>query len=349
MRTLSAGAFGPGPRRAKAFFLGGAALALAVLAPAWAATAPEQPAPKLEKDIAYRKTPDGQELKLDFIRPASGEGPFPLVIWLHGGGWRTGDRKEYHPEMSGMAKLGWAGATVEYRLAPKHKHPAQIEDARMALAFLRANAKKYNIDADRIAVAGRSAGGHLALLLGLAPDENGKSAPGIRAVVNFFGITDLSGWRINAEGEKVMRQFSPAGLDGIIKDFLGTSDRKAAVTAEASPVTHVRKGSPAVLTLHGSVDKIVPVQQAQALHEALRQAGVPEKLVVLDGKGHGFDHDDAEHGFGPKGPSRAVSEMIEFLNRHARQTPESGAPDSAPIGGGEKDSGASEGKGMDNR
>ena len=277
----------------------------------WAVAAAQKASDtKLEKDIVYGKTPDGQELKLDFIRPTSGEGPFPLIIWLHGGGWRVGDRKDYHPEMSEMAKLGWAGATVQYRFAPKHKYPAQIEDVRMALAFLRTNAKTYNVDADRIAVVGRSAGGHLALLLGLAPDEGGKTAPGVRAVVNFFGPTDLRSWRIDDDGEKVMRQFSPTGLDGVIKDFLGTVDRKAAVMAEASPVTHVRKGSPAVLSLHGSADNIVPVQQAQALHQALKKVGVAEKLVVYDGGGHPLS---AEH------TRKATLEMVEFLNQHVKQ------------------------------
>jgi acetyl esterase/lipase len=221
--------------------------------------------------------------------------------------------------MLGMAKLGWAGAAVQYRLAPKHKYPAQIEDVRMALAFLRTNAKKYNIDADRIAAVGRSAGGHLGLLLGLAPDENGKTAPGVRAVVNFFGPTDLGSWRINDEGEKVMRQFSPAGLDGIIKDFLGTTDRNAAVTAQAAPITYVRKGSPAVLSLYGSADNIVPLQQAQVLHEALKKAGVTEKMVVYEGKGHGFDYDDAGHGFDAKHPGKAALEMVEFLNQYVKQ------------------------------
>jgi len=160
----------------------------------------------------------------------------------------------------------------------------------------------------------------LALLLGLAPDEGGKIVPGIRAVVNFFGPTDLSSWRINDEGEKVMRQFSPTGLDGVIKDFLGTADRKAAVTAQASPITYVRKGNPAVLSLYGSADNIVPVQQAQVLHQALKKAGVAEKLVVVDGKGHGFDYDDAGHGFDAKRPGKAALEMVEFLNQYVKQT-----------------------------
>jgi acetyl esterase/lipase len=249
-------------------------------------------------------------LKLDFIRPTTAEGPFPLIIWLHGGGWRMGDRKDCHPGMPGMAKLGWSGAAVQYRFAPKHKYPAQIEDVRMALAFLRTNAKKYKIDADRIAVVGGSAGGHLALLLGLAPDKDGNVTPGVRAVVSLAGPTDFRSWRIGDEGEKVMRQLIPTGLDGMIKDFLGTADRKAPVMAEASPITHVRMGNPAVLSLQGSADNLVPVQQAQDLHKALKKAGVTEKLVVYDGGGHSLS---GEH------LGKAALEMIEFLNQNVKR------------------------------
>jgi inosine-uridine nucleoside N-ribohydrolase/acetyl esterase/lipase len=276
-----------------------------------AATAQQPADPKLEKDIVYGKAPDGAELKLDYIRPTSGEGPFPLIILLHGGGWRMGDRKDYHQGMPGMAKLGWAAATVQYRFAPKHRYPAQIEDVRMALAFLRAHAKKYDIDADRIAVVGGSAGGHLALMLGLSPDKDGKTAPGVRAVVSFAGPTDFRSWRIDEGGEKVLRTVVPGGWAGMVGDLLGTTDRTAPVMAEASPITHVRKGNPAVLSIQGSADNLVPVQQGQALHQALKRAGVTEKLVVFDGGGHGLGGEHA---------TKAILEMRAFLNKHVRET-----------------------------
>lgn len=267
------------------------------------------PAARLEKDIVYGKAPDGTELKLDFARPISGPGPFPLIIWLHGGGWRQGDRKDYHSGVRGFAKLGWAGATVQYRFAPKHKFPAQIDDVRMALAFLRAHAKEYNLDPERIAVTGGSAGGHLALLLGLAPDKDGQFAPGIRAVVSYAGPTDFRSWHIDEGGEKVLRSVVPGGWAEMIADLLGTTDRTAPIMAEVSPLTYVRKGNPAVLSLQGSADNLCPPQQAELLHAALKKAGVTEKLVIYEGAGHGLN---GEHG------RKALVEMAAFLNKHVK-------------------------------
>jgi len=261
---------------------------------------------QIEKGIIYRKTTEGEELKLDLCRPTSGKGPFPLIILLHGGGWRAGDRSEFYSGMPGMAKLGWECAAIQYRLAPKHKYPAQIEDVRSAVAFLRANAKKYNIDADRIGVVGGSAGGHLALLLALAPDKEGKPAAGIRAVVSLAGPTDFSTWHVGNDGKK---ELTEKELDGLIADFLGTADRTAAVMKEASPVTYVRKGNPPVLSLQGAQDTAVPPQQAQELHRALKQAGVTEKLVIYDGEGHGLKGENA---------NKSSLEMMEFLKQNFR-------------------------------
>ncbi len=269
--------------------------------------------PKIEKDIVYGKTADDEELKLDMAHPPSGEGPFPLIIFLHGGGWRMGDRSEYHEGLRGFAKLGWVGATIQYRFAPKYKFPAQIDDVRMALAFLRANAKKYNLDPNRIGVVGGSAGGHLSLLLGLSKDKDGKPAPGVRAVVNMSGPADFRTWRIGEDGEKALRGATGRDLNGMIEDFLGTSDRKSRVIAEVSPITHVRKGNPAaVLTLHGSADPLAPVQHSKDLHQALKQAGVTEKLVVLEGEGHGFEGEQKV---------KAILEMVDFLDRYVKKAP----------------------------
>ena len=265
--------------------------------------------PTIEKDIVFGKAA-GEEMKLDLVRGPAEQAPAPLIIWLHGGGWRHGDRKDYHEGMVGFGKQGWAGATVQYRFAPKHKFPAQIDDVRMALAFLRANAKEYNIDPDRIAVVGASAGGHLALLLGSAPGKDGKLAPGVRAVVSYGGPTDFRTWRLDEGGEKVLRTVVPGGWEEMVKDLLGTTDRKAAILAEASPITHVRKGNPAVLSLQGSADNLCPVQQANDFHAALKKAGVTEKLVVFEGEGHGLTGKHA---------TKAILEMIAFLNQHVKE------------------------------
>ncbi|MGH8613250.1 MAG: alpha/beta hydrolase fold domain-containing protein, partial [Gammaproteobacteria bacterium] len=145
--------------------------------------------PELRKDVVYRQV-DGEALKLDLVQPPKDGGPFPLVIWIHGGAWRIGDRKDNHEGMRDLAKLGYASASVQYRFAPKYKFPAQLDDVRAALAFLRAHAKEYNIDPARIGVCGGSAGGQLALLLGLAHTNGDGQTNAVRAVVNFYGPTD---------------------------------------------------------------------------------------------------------------------------------------------------------------
>lgn len=279
---------------------------------ACSAAAPLQsaaPAPKLEKNIVYG-SPGGENLMFDFTRPTTGNGPFPLIIWLHGGGWRQGNRSDYHEGMLGFAKLGYAGATLQYRFAPKHKFPAQIEDLRMALAFLRANAVKYKLDPNRIGVVGASAGGHLGLLLGLAPESSGQPSPGIRAVVSYGGPAHFPSWRIGAEAEKFLRDGVGAnGLDGLLADFLGTADRNAPIMTIVSPAVHASKGDPAVLSLQGGADPLSPPQQALVLHTALRNAGVVEKVVVYPGGGHGLEGDQA---------GQSIVEMLNFLNTHVR-------------------------------
>jgi acetyl esterase/lipase len=277
-------------------------LALAGVVPARAQDVP------IQKDIVYGKA-GGEELKLDLARPAKGEGPFPLVVCLHGGAWQLGHRSAQHPRLRLLAGHGYVAATVGYRLAPKHPFPAQIEDARAAVRFLRAHAKDYNIDPSRVAAVGDSAGGHLALLLGLmdAKDDPPSKA---QAVVNYFGPTDLRTWSATPQGDAILKA-AVKGKDtnALLKDLLGTTDRKAAVTAKASPLTYVDAKDPPVLTFQGTADPLVPAEQAKALHEALKKAGVVERLVLLEGAGHGWGGKDKE---------RTDRLMLEFLDKHLK-------------------------------
>ncbi len=272
----------------------------------------QEGAPEIRKNVVYHQV-GGEALKLDLIEPISGNGPFPLIIWIHGGAWEIGDRKDNHKGMMGFAKLGYAGASVQYRFAPKCKFPAQLDDVRAALAFLRAHAREYNIDPHRIGVCGGSAGGQLALLLGLAQsDENGQ-ANAIRAVVNFYGPTDFHSFTVPEQGEALFRKGFGKNLNGILEDFLGTSDRNAAIMAEASPVTYVRADSPPVLTIHGAADVIVPITQAELLHAALKKSGVTEKLMVIEKGGHGLEDWPDEK----RNP--AFVAMLEFLDAHVKR------------------------------
>lgn len=264
--------------------------------------------PKVRIDIVYA-TVDKQALKLDLVQPA-GDGPFPLVLWFHGGGYQAGQREDNLGAMLALAKEGYAGASIEYRLAPKHKWPAPLEDSRAALAFCRDKAKEFRIDPDRVAAAGASAGGHLALMLGLAPRQGKPAGP--RAVINIFGPSDFRTLAPTEYGEAILRQVLGKDMNGILLDLLGTSDRKAKIMAEASPITYVAKDNPPVLTLHGSADPLCPLAQSKTLHEALKKVGVAEKLVVIEGGGH-----DAEWLAGKN--ERVNHAMIEFLDRHLKR------------------------------
>lgn len=264
---------------------------------------------EVQQDIVYANA-SGTELKLDMVQP-KGDGPFPLIIWIHGGAWQIGDRKDCHESMIGFARLGYVGAAVQYRFAPKYKYPAQLEDVQAALAFLRKNAKIYKIDPERIGVVGGSAGAQLALLLGLAK-KDGKPS-GVKAIVNFSGPTDFPKWTIPEEGEAQFRKGFHKDLNGMLADFLGTSDRNAKIMAEASPVTYVGKDSPPVLTIHGAADVLVPVTQAQLLHDALKKAGVTETLMVVEGVGH-------EYGKWPAEKSKATFvAMMAFVDKHLQK------------------------------
>lgn len=275
-----------------------------------AAAAPAQP---IVKDIVYGNA-GGEALKLDMVVP-EGDGPFPAIVCIHGGGWQQGHRRDMHPFMTALAKSGFVAASVEYRLTPKHVWPAQIEDCKCAVRFLRAKAGDYKIDPKRIGAMGGSAGGHLALMLaftsGLAEFEGqgghaGQSSS-VQAVANYFGPTDLVRWKANGIGDAILKGASGKTGDGLLADLLGTADRKAPIVVKASPITYISKTSPPVVTFHGALDPIVPVTQAQLLHDALKTAGVANELMILPLGWHGWGGDDLE---------RTKRRTNEFFKKH---------------------------------
>lgn len=240
---------------------------------------------KVEKDIVYGKGGD-VDLKLDLAMPKEGDGPFPAVVCIHGGGWRAGSRQSLGKLTELLAEKGFVAVTVSYRLAPAAKFPAQIEDCKAAVRWLRANAKKYHIDPERIGCTGFSAGGHLVCLLGCTTKDDGLEGAGgnadqpsgVKAVVSFFGPTDLTAKTWTDDAEKTF--FIP---------FLGdTFANKPDVYKKASPVTYVKKGAPPFLFFHGTEDKLVDVKQSRILCDKLKDAGVSAKVVELEGAGHGW-------------------------------------------------------------
>jgi len=268
--------------------------------------------PMVKNDIVYA-TVGGEKLQLDLMAPKS-DSPLPCVVLLHGGAWKSGSRKDlsrpswYDTGERGKSLLdvfaarGFIAVSVSYRLVPKDRFPAQIQDVRTAIRFLRLNAKEYNIDPDRIGILGFSSGGHLAALAGTAAkDLDGPLYPEqssrVQCVVDFFGPADLS-----------LYSETPGVEKAAIVPLLGaTSKQNPAIFKKASPLEHVTKDAPPFLILHGTADIIVPMIHSERLHAKLKEAGVESELFVFKGRGHGWDGEDSL-------TTSAVA--AKFLNTH---------------------------------
>lgn len=227
-----------------------------------------------------------EKLMLDLARPKERAAPLPAVVFIHGGGWAGGNRKGHFERMKRAAEAGFVSATVSYRLAKEGKNllPAQIEDSKCAIRFLRANAKRLGLDPERIGAVGDSAGGHLVMLLGTMEPADGLEGNGgspgvsskVQAVVAYYGPTNL------------VREF-PAAAAGIIKNAVGgTLAEKRAEYERISPVKYVNAGDAPMLIFHGTKDQLVPYEQAFEMATALSQAGVPGRVEILLGDQHGW-------------------------------------------------------------
>lgn len=270
--------------------------------------------PHLELNVVY-SSPNGNDLKMNFVRPA-GNGPFPLVLCIHGGGWQFGSHNEYLDFQKAFAAAGIASASVQYRFAPKSRFPAQLDDITASVRFLVGNHKRFRIDPDRLGMTGGSAGGHLALLAAFT-EIKGCS---VKAVVNIAGPTDLRTFSSSSSGDAAMKAALKRTSAELLEDLLGTKDRKTAIYAKASPVTLIHKNVPAVLTIHGTDDDIVPFSQAEALHAALKKAGATERLFPIKGGGHDFAK-------WPEKERLAVAvEIIEYFKTHLKSTEPKGGP-----------------------
>jgi acetyl esterase/lipase len=240
---------------------------------------------RVENDVVFGKG-GASELKLDLAMPKDGEGPFPAIVCLHGGGWVSGDRKQLQKSIEALARRGYVAVTPDYRLAPRDRFPAQIEDCKAAVRWLRANAEQYHINTRKIGAIGFSAGAHLACLLGVTGKNDGLEGEGgnteqssaVQAVVSFFGPTDLT----QAVWDKDVQTKNLMPLLG------GTIEEKRHAYRKASPMTYAGKNAPPFLFLHGTEDHLVPIKQSQDLADKLRKAGVSARVVPVEGEGHGW-------------------------------------------------------------
>jgi acetyl esterase/lipase len=259
-----------------------AGLALALLAALGGGGRCGEAQTRVERNVVYAVV-NGVPLALDLYFPDRGTPPLPVAMYVHGGAWMQGDKSEGAgltdvPELLGR---GYLVVSVNYRLAPAARWPAQIEDVKAAVRFLRASAERFGLDPERIGAWGSSAGGHLVAMLGVADASAGFDGSGgntgvssrVRAVADLFGPTDLT-------------QPGVATSSAVLA-LLGPAPTTAALAA-ASPVTYVTPDDPPFLILHGDQDTTVPLSQSVILHEALLAAGVPATLVVVRNAGHGF-------------------------------------------------------------
>jgi acetyl esterase/lipase len=231
-------------------------------------------------DVVYR-TINGISLKLDLFLPDNNENP-PLIMWIHGGAWMMGDRKWCG--MQSQLKRGYAVASIDYRLSTTAPFPACIIDCKYALAFLRKNENKYPIDVSRICVAGDSAGGHLAALMGVTAGhsewEPEDSDCSIQAVIDFYG-------QITFKDE-----IKKSPDDNVIDTLLGASilTPKGLMTgAIASPLSYINGNEPPFLIVHGDKDDVVSIEQSYMLRNELEKYGQKVIMHTVFGGGHGFD------------------------------------------------------------
>jgi acetyl esterase/lipase len=251
-------------------------------------------------DVAYAPISDLQ--RLDIYSPTQGKPPYPVVVIIHGGGWTMGDKRGELPlaAIPGFLALGFAVASINYRLAPDAVFPAQLLDVKAAIRYLRHTATEFGLDPDRIAVVGESAGAHLAALLGTTQglaefDDPALGNPDVssdvHAVVDFYGPADLT----TSDAQRALNPPCPAEPDPNIGLLLGASPAEAPdVAAAASPITYLQPGRdvPPFFIAHGDVDCVVPHQQSVELHEAI-EAVAPgrSQLTIVPGSGHYVEFD----------------------------------------------------------
>ncbi len=245
----------------------------------------------------------GQENKVDLYLPRDASGPTPVLMYIHGGGWRGGSKEGNVLRLLPYLEKGWAVVNVQYRLARIERAPAAVEDCLCALRWVIQNADEYNFDTSRIVTTGNSAGGHLALTTGMVPASAGldRECPGpeplsVAAVVNWYGITDVADL---LDGPN-MKTYAVT--------WMGSLENRFEIAKRVSPMTYVRAGLPPILSIHGDADPVVPYQQALDLHMKLEDAGIANEMRTVPGGGHG--------GFNRQQTLAVWGTINAFLARH---------------------------------
>lgn len=256
-----------------------------------------------ETGIEY-SNPGDEHLQLNLARPKTGDGPFPAVLCIHGGGFRAGKRDSYDALCLKLAERGYVAATITYRLAPKHQFPAAVHDTKAAVRWLRANAGKYHINPAKIGVTGGSAGGHLAQFLGVTANVpqfegtggNPDQSSTVTCVVNVYGPSDFTkSYGKSVDAHEVLPLW-----------FGGNLETKHDLHVQGSPLYWVTPNAAPTLCIHGTEDKYVAHEQAVWLIDKLKAATVEANLLTLEGAGHGFKGADAE---------KAEKALLEYFDK----------------------------------
>ena len=292
--------------------------------------------PRERHDIAYVENgTDRQKLDL-FLPSADKPGPYPVLVWIHGGRWREGDKSVFSSDEQGMDKLkaalldrGYAVATMNYRLVPDSRFPDPLHDVSAAIRFVKAHSANLGIDPDRVAVGGESAGGHLATLEGLAAANPstpadflgdlpvggaGEVDAKVDAVLGFYGQYDL---RTRPEDRAQVpacggggRPGGPDSTEGQLLNADPTQGEGRELAGKASPVEYVSPSAPPTMLLAGTKDCSAPYVQAERLDGMLKSAGVPQALKIIDAEhGAAIFYDQPE----------TQKEVIDFLDAHVKK------------------------------
>jgi acetyl esterase/lipase len=295
------------------------ALGLCCVASGWVGRA--QAANKVIADVPFA-VEKASPLLLDLYLPQPAK-PVGLIIWVHGGAWRAGSRADV--DLVGMTARGWAVASVDYRLSTVARFPAQVHDIKAAIRYLRAHAAEYAYPASRFVIAGSSAGAHLAALVGVsngqaelegAVGDDRQVSSDVQAIVSLYGASNLT---------SILAQSTPHGLSvrGPALDLLlgGAPEMVPELARLASPVFHVDASDPPLLLLHGDQDNQMPINQSHELEGAYEKLGLPVRLVVVHGSGHG----------GPAFTDAAHLALIdEFLRKQLAAQPAKPRPSTKP-------------------
>ncbi len=268
-------------------------------------TGSPSPAPRRTEDLnVVYCTPDGQPQMMDIYYPQHG-GPWPVFLYIHGGGWTDGDKEEGAGWRS-LNEYGFLVVSVNYRMYPAYTFPAMIEDVKCAVRYLRAHADGYNLNPNKIVAAGASAGGHLAALLGTSDKSAGwdvgeylDQSSRVQGVFSMSGPTDLT------------RPF-PLLEDAINNAFAGAVGEPQSQRQSGSPITYASDDDPPFLLMHGDKDPYVPSEQGELFHARLQELGVDATLVIVENGDHGLNAEDGS-------AKPAWSELWQMLVKFLRQ------------------------------